>query len=102
MAKPATVPARRSAKRSITPGERLALVALIHLGQRKNAELRDLEAAALEITAELDKGEPVEPHNGGHTTESMYEKIEPDVAVRRLLKHLDIEVEKPRNKKGKR
>lgn len=65
---------RRQSKRdTITRSEFYQLAGLLALAERHEKALKELEAAALAITQEVDhKGEPIETWGGGHTGDAIY------------------------------
>lgn len=79
----------RTAKKSISPNERLQLIGLLTLARRHNAALVDLRSAALAITGEQD-GDGV-PDDCGHTSDAIYSDYDADD----LLRRLEIAVEEP-------
>lgn len=100
---------RRTARDSITPQERLALIGLVALGQHHNRQMRAIEEAALEITQDIDgQGNRVEVWSSAPIADAFYELDgRPGAAVDRVLRNLDLKVKKPakrpaKGKKGKR
>ena len=69
----------------ISASQRLQLIGLITVGQRLERQLRDVEAAACEITGEV-------PNDGGHTGDALYGRgdIDPVAVVDGLLSRLNL------------